>query len=379
MVELVGVVEGATAMINPILAQVNIQSIINSSNRAREALTEIWKYLGTSSLYSSILTISRLLLAVAFIFYVYQMYRRILDDLDYKPLIPLIFVPLIFILLLGNPVYPERSPIWTLSVEMKNMIYRIDRLIMANLVRDSDLSLEVRRLQVDNLTRSEAEAAIHACNSLADAEERDKCRQQAMAGSLAKIAEERVKVFGEQKTASSNWFDTAINALATGAGEFFSSLQRGLGDIIIDALGVIIVVMANIFSYCIEAGFVIVAIIAPFAVCFSLFPLPTKPIYAWLIGYMGIGLWKVGTNILIGIGAYVMNRTDDFAGFNYIMFSLLVGLFAPVIAGGFSSFSALSISQGFGQATSQVIQQTVKTIGLVMGVGTFMATRGAIK
>jgi len=379
VVELVGVVERATAMINPILAQVNIQSIINSSNRAREALTEIWKYLGTSSLYSSILTISRLLLAVAFIFYVYQMYRRILDDLDYKPLIPLIFVPLIFILLLGNPIYPEQSPIWTLSVEMKNMIYRIDRMIMANLVRDSDLSLEVRRLQVDNLTRSEAEAAIQACNSLADAEERDKCREQAMAGSLAKIAEERAKVFGEQKTASSNWFDSAINALATGAGEFFSGLQRGLGDIIIDALGVIIVVMANIFSYCIEAGFVIVAIIAPFAVCFSLFPLPTKPIYSWLIGYMGIGLWKVGTNILIGIGAYVMNRTDDFSGFNYIMFSLLVGLFAPVIAGGFSSFSALSISQGFGQATSQVIQQTAKTVGLVMGVGTFMATRGAVK
>jgi len=367
------------------LAQVSIESIISSSSGAQQAITAIWEHLGSSTLYSVILNLSRLLLGAAMIFYAYQMYRRILDDLDYKPLIPLIFVPLIFILLLGNPNNPSSSPIWTLSVQLRNTIYWFDKMIMTGLVRDTDLTQDIRILQVDNYTRAEAEKEAQLCLSLADAVEREKCLKESFASALGTILVERAKALGDRQTASSKWFDTVLQALeqmAQGVAQTFSnpigSLARGLGDIIIDALGVVIVVMSNIFNFCIEAGFIIVAIIAPFAVCFSLFPLPTKPIYAWLIGYMGVGLWKVGTNLLAGVGAYIMNRTDDFSGFNYIMFSLLVGVFAPVIAGTFSGFSALSISQGFGQGTAQIIQTSLKTIGLVTGAGAFLATRGML-
>jgi hypothetical protein len=367
------------------LAQVSIESIISSSRGAQQAITAIWEYLGSSTLYSLILNLSRLLLGAAMIFYAYQMYRRILDDLDYKPLIPLIFVPLIFILLLGNPNNPGSSPIWTLSVQLRNAIYFFDQMIMTGLVRDADLAQEIRILQVDNYTRAEAEKEAQLCLSLADAAEREKCLKESFTSALGTILVERAKALGDRQTASSNWFDKVLKALeqtaqgvAQVAGDPLGALARGLGDIIIDALGVVIVVMSNIFNFCIEAGFLVVAIIAPFAVCFSLFPLPTKPIYAWLIGYMGVGLWKVGTNLLAGVGAYIMNRTDDFSGFNYIMFSLLVGVFAPVIAGTFSGFSALSISQGFGQGTAQIIQTSLKTIGLVTGAGAFLATRGAM-
>jgi hypothetical protein len=362
--------------VNIVLARINVDSILNSSTRAREALNEIWSYLGSSTLYELILTFSRLLLGVAIVFYAYQIYRRILDDLDYRPLIPLIIVPVIFLLLLGNPRKPADSFVWNLSVQLRNTIYWLDRSIMAGLVRDADLSDEIRLLQVDNLTRAEAEADLQRCGSLADPEEQKRCRDERLSVSLASIALERGQAFGNRRTASSNWFDSLLSSLEQGFQGASFIATRGFGDIIVDALGVVIVVMSNIFNYCIEAGFVVTTIVAPFAVGFSLFPLPTKPIYTWLIGYMGLGLWKIGTDVLAGIGAYVMNRTDDFAGFNYIMFSLLVGIFAPVIAGGFSSFSALSISQGFTQGTSQVIQQTVKTVGLVTGLGAFVATRG---
>lgn len=368
------------------LAQVSIESIMRSSSGAQQAITAIWENLGSSTLYSTILNLSRLLLGAAMIFYAYQMYRRILDDLDYKPLIPLIIVPLIFILLLGNPNNPSSSPIWTLSVQLRNTIYWFDRMIMTGLVKDADLAQDVRILQVDNYTRAEAEKEAQLCLSLADAVEREKCLKESFTPALGTILVERAKALGNRQTASSRWFDAVLKALeqtAQGVAQTVSnplgSLARGLGDIIIDALGVVIVVMSNIFNFCIEAGFIIVAIIAPFAVCFSLFPLPTKPIYAWLIGYMGVGLWKVGTNLLAGVGAYIMNRTDDFSGFNYIMFSLLVGVFAPVIAGTFSGFSALSISQGFGQGTAQIIQTSLKTIGLVTGAGAFLATGGMLR
>ena len=368
------------------LAQVSIESIMRSSSGAQQAITAIWEHLGSSTLYSVILNLSRLLLGAAMIFYAYQMYRRILDDLDYKPLIPLIIVPLIFILLLGNPNNPGSSPIWTLSVQLRNTIYWFDRMIMTGLVKDADLAQDIRILQVDNYTRAEAEKEAQLCLSLADAVEREKCLKESFTSALGTILVERAKALGDRQTASSRWFDTVLKALeqtAQGVAQTVSnplgSLARGLGDIIIDALGVVIVVMSNIFNFCIEAGFIIVAIIAPFAVCFSLFPLPTKPIYAWLIGYMGVGLWKVGTNLLAGVGAYIMNRTDDFSGFNYIMFSLLVGVFAPVIAGTFSGFSALSISQGFGQGTAQIIQTSLKTIGLVTGTGAFLATGGMLR
>lgn len=368
------------------LAQVSIDSIISSSRGAQQAIIAIWEHLGSSELYSVILDVSRLLLGAAMIFYAYQMYRRVLDDLDYKPLIPLIFVPLIFILLLGNPSNPGSSPIWTLSVQFRNTIYWFNDRIMKGLVKDVDLAQDIRILQVDNYTRAEAEKEAQLCLSLADAAEREKCLKESFKPALDTILSERAQALGNRQTASSRWFDTVLQALepiAQGVAQIGSdplgALARGLGDIIIDALGVVIVVMSNIFNFCIEAGFVVVAIVAPFAVCFSLFPLPTKPIYAWLIGYMGVGLWKVGTNVLAGIGAYIMNRTDDFSGFNYIMFSLLVGVFAPVIAGAFSGFSALSISQGFGQGTAQIIQTTLKTIGLVTGAGAFLATRGMLR
>jgi len=334
--------------------------------------------LSTSKLYGSILSISRLTIVVALIFYSYQLYRKVLDDLDYRPIIASIILPLILIVLLGNPDNPKQSPIWNLSLQFRGIIYKLDKTIMDGMVSGTSLDAEVRRMKLSNYIRTASEEAIDQCLAVADQKAQLSCFEDKSRAEIEDLYKMHQEVFGDSPVASSKWMEEMRNAIAKknlseaqakASGNLLGSVARGLGDAILDALGLIITVFSIVTNYAIEAALVLITIVAPFAVGVSLFPIPTKPIYSWILGYMGIGIWKIGNNVLAGLGAYIMNRTDDFPGFNYIIFAVLIGIFAPVLSGMLGSFSALSLGQGIINATQGTVKTTINYAGAIMALG----------
>jgi len=363
---------------NFIFGRITVEQIAESSQKAREALEQVWVHLSTSRLYGAILSISRLTIVVALIFYSYQLYRKVLDDLDYRPIIASMILPLILIVLLGNPSNPKQSPIWNLSLQFRGIIYKLDEIIMDGMVSDTSLDAEIRRMKLSNYIRTASEEAIDQCLAIADEQARLNCFKDKAEAEIEDLHKLHQEVFGDSPVASTAWMEEIKNALAKknlseaqakASGNLIGSVARGLGDAILDAIGLIITVFSIVTNYTIEAALVLATIVAPFAVGVSLFPIPTKPIYTWILGYMGIGIWKIGNNVLAGLGAYIMNRTDDFAGFNYIIFAVLIGVFAPVLSAMLGGFSALSLGQGIINTTQATVKTTINYAGAIMAIG----------
>lgn|GEM_PF-6348667 len=355
------------------ISSLTVDDLLDSSQKARDALSGIWNYIGNSNLYKQLINLGRILIMCALIFYAYQLYRKVLDDLDYRPLIPAMILPLVLIILLGNPNVPEESPVWRMSVQFRNIIYYIDKVIMESLVRDANLIDEMKRTQVTNYIRRLATDAIMQCFEIADPEQREICLRESAQptfNELRRIHEQRT---GENPSASTEWFAQVGSQLNGTSNDGKNNSNpfvwaiNSMADAFVDALGLVITVCSIVTNYIIESAFILITIIAPIAIGASLFPIPSKPVYAWLMGYLGIGIWKIANNIFAGLGSYVLNRTNDFAGFNYIIFAVLIGVFAPVIGGMVGSFSALTVGQGLLSGVERTSRTVVNYAGTAAG------------
>lgn len=100
------------------------------------------------------------------------------------------------------------------------------------------------------------------------------------------------------------------------------------------------------FQNAVEASMLLTAIVAPLAVGGSLLPLGgARPIFAWLTGFLSIGMLKLSFNILAGLAAvnFVNSQNTD-----PLYFPFLLAVFAPVLAsaiafgGGLAVWSAIT-------------------------------------
>ena len=86
------------------------------------------------------------------------------------------------------------------------------------------------------------------------------------------------------------------------------------------------------------------AVAGPIAVGGTLLPVKQKSLFAWLIAFYSIGLYKLFFNILTGMVAMVMLRSS----LNNLVFAVAVGLLSPILAlvlaagGGLATFTSLA-------------------------------------
>lgn len=95
------------------------------------------------------------------------------------------------------------------------------------------------------------------------------------------------------------------------------------------------------------------AALGPIAVGGSLLPVAGKPIFAWMIGFVSLGIAKISFNIMAIITATVIMNgpgQDLNAEPDLLWFMIFLGILAPLIslalatAGGFAVFNAISNS-----------------------------------
>lgn len=121
-------------------------------------------------------------------------------------------------------------------------------------------------------------------------------------------------------------------------GELVNSAIQGLVYVILSGL-------SAGFQYIVQLSFLLVAYVAPIFLVLSLLPFESKPLYAWLSGWLGLTLILISYSIIVGI---VASAIVDKPSSNLLLMQLIQAIFSPLLAvaigtgGGMSVFTAFT-------------------------------------
>ena len=105
------------------------------------------------------------------------------------------------------------------------------------------------------------------------------------------------------------------------------------------------------FQNLIEATMLLLAALGPLAVGGSLLPVAAKAIFAWITGFLSMGIAKISFNLIVVLNANViMGAPAQYGSLDpaLMWFLMFVGILAPILslalagAGEFAVFSAIS-------------------------------------
>ena len=99
------------------------------------------------------------------------------------------------------------------------------------------------------------------------------------------------------------------------------------------------------FQHIIEASLLLTALIAPIPVAASLLPFGAKPLYAWITGFLSLGVMKLSFNIVVGIVGTVIAKAGPTSS-EPLVLAVVLGLFAPFLSMGIATGGGMAIFQG---------------------------------
>ncbi|MCC5668958.1 hypothetical protein LC653_35155 [Nostoc sp. CHAB 5784] len=130
-----------------------------------------------------------------------------------------------------------------------------------------------------------------------------------------------------------------------------TSFNSLLGSTVQTSIKNFLISLQYAFQNLIEATMLLIALLGPIAVGGSLLPVAGKPIFAWLTGFLSIGIAKISFNVIAVVTAAVIVNgpgQNVSADPDLMWFIIFLGILAPILsllvagAGGFAVFSAIS-------------------------------------
>lgn len=112
------------------------------------------------------------------------------------------------------------------------------------------------------------------------------------------------------------------------------------------------------YSQCVELGQIITGLYGPIAVALSLYELPFKPVYSWLLGYMTIAIVNWSYAGLVGLICWVM----EIQGFQSVSdwgFIIFLCLLAPGISTYLAKAGGAAIYEHFIQGGRTILKAAV--------------------
>ena len=167
----------------------------------------------------------------------------------------------------------------------------------------------------------------------------------------------------ESKYGNRAWItrlETKVKNISSVGGISETSFNSLLGSTVQTSIKSFLVSLQYAFQNLIEATMLLIALLGPIAVGASLLPVAGKPIFAWLTGFLSIGIAKISFNIIAVETAKVIVNGPGQAVFinelgksvpvepDFMWFIIFLGILAPILsllvaaAGGFALFSAIS-------------------------------------
>jgi hypothetical protein len=337
-------------LIIPILiSQVGIDDVLGNGATTAKSISEGWdkQWLDllqnniTNNLYGALTNLGIFFAVGTLLFFMLQWLKDVINSEYSRPFSDLIW-PLIIVALLANS--GNGSMLSNLTLGVRNFLNTVNQQVITT--ADADKTYQ----QALNMSIAEdvAGSVLRPCQSLSGAKQ-SQC--------FVKASEKITVLWQEYRNLYGNkpWIDrleNKVNQIAYNTGSVSeNSFNSLLGSTIQTIIKSFLVSLQYAFQNLIEVTMLLIATLGPLAVGGSLLPVAGKPIFAWLTGFMAVGISKISFNIVAMLtSAVIVNGPgqDVSTDPDLMWFMIFLGILAPSISllvaalGGFAVFNAIS-------------------------------------
>lgn len=303
-------------------AQKTLENSIAAQEAIETAMNGLWSVMLNSELYTTLADLAAALAGVTIAILIVQLLGEMLEDEMKRSIYEKLVWLALVVALLANDGVGFRD----LTLQLRDAMNGVNKAILSMTAGEVDSLAQAydqatTQVGLQNWFNQE----IQKCEQIPEPEEKVAC---------AKAAEEKANQLAQATNlaeADSNWGENPI------------------GSVIDAALQGWLIAFATGFQWAVEITWVLMAMAGPIAVGGTLLPVQQKSLYAWLIGFVSVGMCKLYFNVIIGMVAMTQLSITTT---NTMIFALTIGILSPILAtamaagGGMAVFSSLATITG---------------------------------
>ncbi|WP_375496699.1 hypothetical protein [uncultured Nostoc sp.] len=343
--------------------QLGINNVLNNGDATSQSIADGWNQQwldllqnntdSTSTLYGALTNLGTFFAVGTLLFFMIQFLRDLISYEYSRPISALIW-PFVVVLLLSNA--GKGSLLSNLTLGVRYVLNNVNEKVL--------VSADAGQIYQQALNMSIAEEVtgsfLRPCQSLTG-EQQSICFNEAARRINLLLGQYKLK-YGESRAWISRLEGKVkqINNISSVGGISETSFNSLLGSTVQTSIKNFLVSLQYAFQNLIEATMLLIALLGPIAVGASLLPVAGKPIFAWLTGFLSIGIAKISFNIIAVETAKVIVNGPGQAVFinelgksvpvepDLMWFIIFLGVLAPILsllvaaAGGFALFSGIS-------------------------------------
>jgi hypothetical protein len=296
----------------------------------------------TNNLYGALTSLGTFFAVGTLLFFMLQWLKDTINS-DYSGPISALIWPFVVVILLTNS--GNGTVLSNLTLGVRNYLNGVNQQVVAtadaNQTYQQALNMSVAEDIVGSLLRP--------CQSLTG-EQQNQCFVKAKEEADT-LLQEYENLYGRDKPWIYRLQEKVKNIADPTVSISENSFDSLLGSTVQTSIKNFLISLQYAFQNLIEATMLLIAALGPIAVGASLLPVAGKPIFAWLTGFLSIGISKISFNIIAVLTAAVIVNgpgQNPNADPELMWFIIFLGILAPIVslfvaaAGGFAVFSAIS-------------------------------------
>jgi hypothetical protein len=330
-------------------AEIDITDLLENGAKTAQSIADSWdnQWLDilqinvSSNLYKSLTSLGIFFAVGTLIFFMFQWLKDVIYSEYSRPISALIW-PLLVVILLN--ISDNGSILSNLTLGFRNFINVVNQQVVAT----ADTNQIYQQALNMSIAEEVAGSLLRPCQAFTG-EQQNQCFVKASA-KIEPLWQEYRNLYGNKTWI--NRLENKINQIKYGtliiSENEFNAL---LGSTVQTSIKSFFISLQYAFQNLIEATMLLIAVLGPLAVGGSLLPVAGKPIFAWMIGFISIGIAKIGFNIIILLTASVIVNgmgEDVNADPDLMWFIIFIGILAPILSllvatvGGFAVFNAIN-------------------------------------
>ncbi|MBD2775555.1 hypothetical protein [Iningainema tapete] len=331
-------------------AQIGVNEIINNGAATARSIASSWNQQWLSllqndtnnNIYGALTNLGVFFAVGTLLFFMIQWLRDVLDGEYSRPISALIW-PFVVVLLLTNS--GQGTMLSSLTLGVRDLLNGVNQQVV-----DAG-NIEQNYQQALNMSIAEEVAGsyLRPCQSLTGQQQAD-CLIIAR-DKINELWDEYRSLYGDRPWITRLQNQVVLYSENTGNVPEIA-FNSFLGSTVQTSIKTFFISLQFAFQNLLESAMLLVAVLGPLAVGGSLLPVAGKPIFAWLTGFLSVGIAKISFNIIAIVTATVIvngpaqdaNATNP----DLMWFIIFLGLLAPILslalaaAGGFAVFNAIS-------------------------------------
>ncbi|MUG93836.1 hypothetical protein F7734_16015 [Scytonema sp. UIC 10036] len=338
-----------------VFAQIIVNDILSGGATTTQSLADSWNAQWvdllqnntSNNLYGSLTNLGIFFAVGTLLFFMMQWLRDVLDNEYSRPLSALIW-PFIVVILLANP--GNGTILSNLTLGLRNFINNVNQQVVQ--AGDSNQTYQ----QALNLSIAEeiAGSYLRPCQTLTGIQQ-TQCFTEARK-KIDSLWVDYRSLYGDK-----TWIyrlETKVNLVLDNPGnESELALNSFVGGTVQTSIKSFLISLQFAFQNLIESTMLLLAVLGPLAVGGSLLPVSGKPIFAWLTGFLSVGIAKISFSIIAVLTAAVIINgpaEDVSADPDLMWFIIFLGILAPILSLVLAGLGGLTVFNTISNTTSLV-------------------------